>query len=211
LEPQPQAILCVCGPDGHFMLMASTSSSNVSVPTPQMQSVQSSSFSVASKPLQVGDSNDVEIWDGWPNGPIEQDFTHDQFTKTKRLMVHWASKLNGRYRAGPLDVNAETWGNGKKTCCVCLGIMRYTNPDCRIIVRPNITINAIDHQLQTLCPCGSKILQPIASHVWKMKISKYRLMQVLLVNISGDWMPEIISIGARILAYCRIGTLGIHP
>ncbi|KAF8959274.1 hypothetical protein BDZ97DRAFT_1667333 [Flammula alnicola] len=73
----------------------------------------------------------IESWDGWPDGPIERDFTKLEFQQTARLRVHWAVRANGGYPSNK-NTQATEWENGLKTRRVCLGVIECDDPICQI-------------------------------------------------------------------------------
>ncbi|KJA19269.1 hypothetical protein HYPSUDRAFT_894716 [Hypholoma sublateritium FD-334 SS-4] len=97
-----------------------------------------------------------ELWDGWPDGPIERDFTHTEFKQTGKLRTHWSVRANGGYPNNK-DSDALEWQDGLKTRRICLGVIECDNPTCQIITRPKVKLELLQEQLQEDCKCGGTL------------------------------------------------------
>jgi hypothetical protein len=110
------------------------------------------------------------VWDGWPDGDFERDFTFDELHDTNNLRVHWASKTNGGDRKG--NEFSPSWEGGKRNTRKCLGIIQCDEESCRIIIRPRTSPKAITSQLSQRCECGAilhHIECTIISTLWSWK------------------------------------------
>ena len=106
-------------------------------------------------------------WDGWPDGKFEQDSTEKEFEEWGKLQVHQAMTVNGGDCKGKKD--ALTWEAGKRSTCLCLGVIECDDPLCRIVIRPQT--KRTDKQLQNTCKCGATLKHKTCSiisvlHTW---------------------------------------------
>ncbi|KAH6884754.1 hypothetical protein BKA70DRAFT_1124602, partial [Coprinopsis sp. MPI-PUGE-AT-0042] len=93
-------------------------------------------------------------WDGWPDGPLQLDFTYTEFDETKRLQVHWATSTHGDRKGSDSALDPE---DGKPSHRTCQGIIRCDTPDCPYLIRPQTKEALIHKQLTFLCICGAKL------------------------------------------------------
>ncbi|KIK56290.1 hypothetical protein GYMLUDRAFT_248037 [Collybiopsis luxurians FD-317 M1] len=77
-------------------------------------------------------------WDPWANGHFWVDVTHEEFTQTKNLGVHWATK-NSSFHNGKGSVHSSTVDGAKVTAKKCLGVIACSNESCIAIFHPHIS------------------------------------------------------------------------
>ncbi|KAH9474265.1 hypothetical protein JR316_0013428 [Psilocybe cubensis] len=120
---------------------------------PTVNSVPSSAavqgLSVSIPGIEFTTSN---TWDGWPDGDLELDFTHQEYAKTGNLTFHWAFSTSGGRRNR--SVHAEVWQNGHQITRKCLGIIVCLDPTCQMIIRPQARKTSRDIQCALPCHCG---------------------------------------------------------
>ena len=106
----------------------------------------------------------IKDWNGWPDGQFSLDLTFDEFKATGNLKVHWAHKVHGGDRTG--DSHAPVYEKGKRSSRKCLGVLACDNPDCEVIVRPNVRPEKIEKQLLSGCPkCRSSLTRVTCENV----------------------------------------------
>ncbi|KAG6844914.1 hypothetical protein H0H93_016316 [Arthromyces matolae] len=54
-------------------------------------------------PTLPKDSEEDVDWDGWPDGAMDRDYSHAQFSATDELITHWAHRSDGGDRYGKLE------------------------------------------------------------------------------------------------------------
>ncbi|KAH6874620.1 hypothetical protein BKA70DRAFT_1449290 [Coprinopsis sp. MPI-PUGE-AT-0042] len=131
-------------------------------PTPALRTVAEvhtprPSTSSESKEKHTYFSGNLEkqvVWDGWPDGPLQLDFTYTEFDETKRLQVHWATSTHGDRKGSNSALDPE---DGKPSHRTCQGIIRCDTPDCPYLIRPQTKEALIHKQLTFLCICGAKL------------------------------------------------------
>ncbi|KAF8185384.1 hypothetical protein BJ912DRAFT_852761, partial [Pholiota molesta] len=109
------------------------------------------------------------IWDPWPDGFIERDFTHEEFKATNNFCSHWCWKYNGGYTG---QINAEQWQDGLTRTRRCRGVILCRNEDCEIVVRRPTTDEGSHNKLQIPCKCGAELYEEecgIVLTTWEWK------------------------------------------
>ncbi|KIK51580.1 hypothetical protein GYMLUDRAFT_251958 [Collybiopsis luxurians FD-317 M1] len=96
-------------------------------------------------------------WDSWANGCFWDDVTHEEFTQTKNLGVHWATK-NSSFRNGKGSVHSSTVDGAKVTAKKCLGVIACSNESCGAIFCPRVSPENLAKQQARLeyHPCESR-------------------------------------------------------
>lgn len=144
-KPPFAPVLCILTADGRYI--PATESKDKDLPPLPVK--------YPPKPkLQLSPSD--ELWDGWPDGPMERDFTHTEFKQTGKLRTHWSVRANRGYPNNK-DSNALDWQDGLKTRRICLGVIECDNPTCHIITRPKVKLEILKEQLQEDCRCGGTL------------------------------------------------------
>ena len=98
---------------------------------------------------------DAAVWDGWPDGYFEQDFSFDEWEALGELKVHWSYKVCGGHRKG--DDEADEWEEGKRSEQQCKGVLICENEECQVITRAQTTSSGIAKQLRHPCRCGADL------------------------------------------------------
>lgn len=143
----------------------------VSTNSGQVQGIRISKPKLLTK--QSNDAMDVDppdsdfVWDGWPDGIFQKDFTFQEFDAAGRLQVNWAIATSGGDRKG--HVHASIWQEGKRCTARCLGIIECRNPECQFTLRPVVKTQGIQAQLNKHCVCGSALFRKecdVTSRTW---------------------------------------------
>lgn len=114
------------------------------------------------------------LWDPWPDGLFECNYSMEFYQQSNQLVVHWACSPLGGSKKG--DLNALRWQDGKCARRKCRGIIRCDNTVCRIVIRPQTRDKGITKQLNEHCRCGGDLEHHdcgIVSQLWHYSSGVY--------------------------------------